>query len=111
MAGGKEKGPKIAKVEPVAKVAVVTVEPEPKPEVSNLCDTCLRTYPHCDGDQAEGFKTENGIIIGCSKHQTAVETELEPEPEPRPSQISKPKPIPKRLKEKRKIQAGRLAVS
>jgi len=89
----------------------LVLEPEPEPEVGNLCDTCIYAYPHCGGDQAQGFLTENGIIIGCSAHQKvdvgpvetpAVATKPEPELEP------EPKTMPERLVEKREIQAARL---
>lgn len=90
---------------PVGSKAAAGVEVKPKrePRVSSLCDTCIYEYPHCGGDALQGFKTENGTIVGCSKHPKVDGEPVEPEPEPRGK--SKPKPIPERLVEKREIQS------
>ena len=76
-------------------------------EVSSLCATCLKAYPHCDGDSVPGFMTENGAIIGCGGYgnveTSAVAAEPGPAAEAEPEAV--PKPVPARLMEKRKIKA------
>ena len=77
-----------------------TIQSEPGPEASSICDTCIHTYPSCGGDSSPGFMTEDGVITGCSQHPVPADEPPEEAPEVDPG----PKPIPARLAKKRRLQ-------